>query len=130
MIHYDNASTLRRLLLALISRKMDDVRLLVTRDMSYQMIGRGPLAGKHKGRGEALAALTRMVELTGDTLSPQVHDILANDEHGVVMIRVHAKRGERELQYNMVHLFHFREGRVCDVVSIPVEQYAFDEFYS
>lgn len=46
---------------------------------------RGPLAGDYKGKAAVLAFLMKFGQLTEGSYKAEIHDILANDEHGVVI---------------------------------------------
>ncbi len=58
-------------------------------------------------------------------------DVLANEQHGVLLYTVTASHGERSIKYRYMDLYHFREGQIPEVWGYPADKgRAFDEFYS
>jgi hypothetical protein len=109
---------------------MGTVQSLFAEDVVWHFPGRGPLAGDYKGVGEVMAWLGRSAELTGGTLRLEVHDILANDEHGVALTRATAERGSKQLADNGVSIFHIRDGKAVEVWTHLGDLYASDDFWS
>lgn len=99
-------------------------------DIVWHFPGDNPLAGDYKGRDNVLAFFGRSVELTGGTLRVEVHDIVANDEHGVALTRTTAQRGGKSLDDKAVQVFHIRDGKAVESWSHPGDQAANDEFWS
>jgi hypothetical protein len=109
---------------------MRTIQSLFAEDIVWHFPGRGPLAGDYKGVGEVMAWLGRSVELTGGTLRLEIHDILANDEHGVALTRATAERGGKRLADDGVSVFHIREGKAVEVWTHLGDLYASDDFWS
>ena len=59
-----------------------------------------------------------------------IHDMLANDEHGVALVTVSATRGGKSLEFHIVHVFHMSDGKMTEFWAFPEDQRAFDEFWS
>jgi ketosteroid isomerase-like protein len=51
------------------------------------------------------------MNLYGGTLRVEVLDVLANDEHGVVLTRERGEHGGRTAEYEGVHRWEFRDGK-------------------
>jgi ketosteroid isomerase-like protein len=109
---------------------MEAVAATMADDVVFHFPGRGPLAGDHRGKDQVLATLAQQAELSGGTFRVEVHDILANDEHGAVLIAASAERGEKAWADNAVLIFHIRDGKISEVWLHPGDQYAGDEFFS
>ncbi len=77
-----------------------------------------------------LQFFARLVELTDGTLSLELHDVLANDEHAVALVTVRGERAGKQLNDNMVETMHIRDGKVSEVWVQPTDLYAVDEFLS
>jgi hypothetical protein len=60
-----------------------------------------------------LALFGRLAEETGGTFRTDVHDLLANDEHGVGLVTVTAPR-DHSLTVNDVNVFHLCDGQVTE----------------
>jgi len=109
---------------------MEAVAALLTDDVVFHFPGRGPLAGDHRGKDQVLVHLAKQGELTGGTFRLELHDQLANDEHGVALNVARAERGDRHWEDNAVLVFHFKDGKIAELWLHPGDQYAGDEFFS
>jgi uncharacterized protein len=99
-------------------------------DVVWHAPGRGLLAGDHQGVDAVLGYFGRTMELTDGNFRVDVHDVVANDEHGVGLNSVHAERGGRTLEDNNTLVFHVRDGKVTEVWQYWSDQYAADELFS
>lgn len=99
-------------------------------DIVWHSPGRGPLSGDLKGKDQVLGMFAKQAELTGGTFRVQIHDILANDEHGVGLTSATAERGGKTWEGKSVLVFHLRDGKAAEVWLHPDDLYASDEFFS
>jgi len=99
-------------------------------DVVWHAPGRGPLAGDHAGLEAVAAYVARVVGLSGRTHRMEVHDVLANDDHVVVLHSARAERGGKQMDLNALHLFHLRDGKVTEVWTVHHDLYAWDDFWS
>ncbi len=99
-------------------------------DIIWHFPGRGVFAGEYRGTPEFLAVLGRVMELTGGTYRTELHDVLANDDHAVALLTVHAERDGKTLQDNEVLTIHMRDGKAAEVWIVHTDQYAVDEFFA
>ncbi len=109
---------------------MDAVAALLADDIVFHVPGRSQLAGDHQGKDQVLSLFARQVQLTGGTFRLEMHDVVANDEHGVVLTRTTAEREGKTLDALGVLVFHLRDGKVTEVWVHPYDEYAGDEFFS
>ncbi len=115
---------------AFAAGELDFVREHFAEDIVWHLPGRNPLAGDYRGIDEVFALFARNVELTEGSFRLEVHDVLANDEHAVVLVRATGNRGGRRLDDRQSHVFHVRDGKVTEFWGHPGDQYAVDEFWS
>ncbi len=99
-------------------------------DIVWHVPGNNPLTGDYKGRDSVLGFFGKSAELAGGTLKVEVHDILANDEHGVALTHDTAQRGGKSLDDNAVQVFHIRDGKVVESWLYAGDQAANDKFWS
>jgi ketosteroid isomerase-like protein len=76
-------------------------------DVEWWEIGSDqPIRGKD-------ALFQRMQELMGQgTISTDLHDVVANDEHLVALVNATAERGGRTLNYKTAEIYHVRDGKI------------------
>ncbi len=130
MDEHPNIALLRGGYAAFNSGDMETLDGLFADDIAWHTAGRSPLSGDKAGKEEVFAFFGNLMELSSGTFRVEVHDILANDEHCVVLTHETASRDGRMLDAHDVHTFHMSEGKVTEFWDSPVDQYAFDEFWS
>jgi hypothetical protein len=100
-------------------------------DIRYHVAGRSSISGDYQGIDEVFAFFGRLFELSGGTLRLELHDVVANDQHGVALFTVSAEREGRLFAGNEVLIGHVSpDGKATEVWTQPVDQYASDEFWS
>ena len=109
---------------------MEALGKLFTDDVVWHFPGTSQLAGEYRGKEEVLGFLGKSFELSGGTLRLEIHDVLANDEHGTVLTHVTGQREGKSLDDNSVQVFHIRDGKVSESWIHPGDLYAGDDFWS
>jgi ketosteroid isomerase-like protein len=99
-------------------------------DIVWHVAGRSPFAGDYKGSAEVLGLFGKQVEATGGTFKLELHDLLANDEHVVALVRTTAERSGKRLNDPGVHVVHVRDGKLAESWFHASDQYAVDEFFA
>jgi uncharacterized protein len=99
-------------------------------DIVWHVGGRSPFAGDYKGSEEVIGLFGRQMEATGGTFKLELHDLLANDEHVVALVRTTAERNGKTLNQPGVHVVHIRDGKLAESWFHPSDQYAADEFFA
>jgi uncharacterized protein len=98
-----------------------------TQDFSFNIPGRGAIAGSWRGR-EGLYELARMaMEATGGSFREEVEDVLANDHHAVVLARHRFTRDGRSREYRTAHVYEIHNGRLARCWEQPQDLMEFDE---
>lgn len=128
---HPNEKVGRRLFSAFESSDMASIDALLAEDVIWNAPGRGVNAGRRHGKQELFAGMGRLAELTGGTLRGEIHDVLASDEHAIVL---QTTRGEREgrapLEDREAIVLHVKDGQVVEVWEHPSDLHAMDAFFS
>lgn len=111
-------------------RDVTMVMNLLADDIVFHIPGRSQQSGDFSGKNGAGAYFSRVGELSGGTHRLEIHNVLANDEHTVALLRAIAERDDKTFDMNVVHVWHVSEGRAKELWILPSDQYAFDEFWS
>lgn len=98
-------------------------------DITFQVAGKSKLAGKFTKETFATKFVAPMMELTGNTLTLEVHDILASDRHAVVLASDLLVRNGEKKQLRTVHVWRFENGKPVAWYEYPRDMYAFDEIF-
>lgn len=97
-------------------------------DVVLHYPGNSPVAGDYRGR----AGLDEFFGRIGDVVSSlerELHDAMANDDHGVQLLTVRAERKDgRTLEWKIVWVCHFRDGKISELWGIVEDQRALDGF--
>ncbi|MGH2683864.1 MAG: nuclear transport factor 2 family protein [Actinomycetota bacterium] len=109
---------------------LDALNDLFADDIKWHTPGRSPIAGDLEGRDAVYGQFAKIAELSGGSFRLEIHDMLANDEHGVALVTAMGDRGGRSFSDNQVHVFHIKGGKVTEFWGHPGDQYAADEFWS
>ncbi|WP_211589974.1 nuclear transport factor 2 family protein [Microbispora sp. H11081] len=114
---------------ALAKGNLDDLRgSLLADDVVFHVPGRGALAGDYRGKDEVLNYLTRLGELSGNTMGYEPESFLVDGDRVAAMVRVRGERGDRRLEDHGVHMFRVSDGKITERWSYPYDPYLFDEF--
>src|SRR3954447_11408610 len=97
--------------------------------IQWHISGRSGLSGTYKGHDEVVGFFTQLGERSGGTFNLEIHDMLASDDHVVVMTREKGEREGRTLDNPAVHVWHLRDGKAVEFWALMSDQYAQDEFW-
>src|SRR5437899_882129 len=112
MADHPNVEIFRRGYAAFQNGDLDTVRALFTDDIVWNVAGHSHLAGAHKGVDNVINLFLRNFEETKGTFRVELHDVLANDEHGVALARVSGEKDGKKLSDNYTHVVHFAGDRL------------------
>ncbi len=126
----ENAAVVRRGYEAFQSGDLDTLRELFSPDIRWHVNGRSSIAGTFEGRDAVLANFVNVASETGGSFKVEVHDLLASDDHVVVLGRGSADRGGKHLHGNYCHVFHLSGGRVTEAWVVNEDPYTQDEFWA
>jgi len=129
MDEHPNVERLRRGYDAFSRGDMAALEDLFDEKVMWHVSGRSQVAGDYEGRDAVFGFFGRLMELTGGSMKLEVHDVFANDAHGVVLTMTSASREGKSLNENAVHVYHLRDGKVTEFWSATTDQYSGDEFF-
>ena len=99
-------------------------------DVVVHFPGRGPMAGDHRGKAGVAQMFQQQMQILDAPPEIESHDILASDDHAVVLNKVRASRGGRALEQDQVVVMHITDGKIAEVWLQFSEQQAMDEMAS
>jgi hypothetical protein len=95
----------------------------------WHVPGRNAIAGEYQGKDQVMEYVRWRRALVGNTFEITVEDVLANDEHGLVIARGSAVRGDNSVSWRAHGLYRFEHGRIAECWVLPEDQYAFDAIW-
>jgi hypothetical protein len=109
---------------------MEAVSKVFSDDIVWHSGGNNILTGDYEGKEAVFGFFGALMQETGGTYSNDVHDMLANDDHGVALVTASATRGDKSYEGNAVHVFHMRDAQMTEFWSFLEDQNLFDEFFN
>ncbi len=103
---------------------------LHTEDAVVHFPGRGPLAGDYRGKDGLVQLFQKQMQMLDAPPEIENHDILANDDHVVVLNNTRGTRGGQTLEQQQVVVMHIRDGKIAEVWLQFSDQQAMDEMAS
>jgi ketosteroid isomerase-like protein len=123
MSSHPNAALLRNTYDAFGQGNLQPLLDLLTDDVEWVDSTLGPLAGTYRGKAEVPQFFGKMVDIYQGNLRVEVLDIIANDDHGIVLTRESGAVDGEPVAWNSVHEFSFSQGRVHRFVSYGSAEY-------
>jgi ketosteroid isomerase-like protein len=127
---HPNVELMRRAERAFSEGDRNALMEILSEEIVVHVPGRSVLSGDHRGRDAVLAFNERIFDLSGGTYENEVHEILATDDHIVVLQRNRARRGTKSLDVNEALVLHPEDGQIVEVWELYMDQLAFDAFWA
>ena len=115
---------------ALSKGDMEAFLSLHTDDTVDHFPGRGSMAGDHRGKDGLANLFQQQMQILDSPPEIENHDILANDDHVVVLNKTKATRGGKILEQDQVVVMHIKGGKIAEVWLQFSDQQGMDEFAS
>jgi ketosteroid isomerase-like protein len=123
MAEHPNAVLARQMTDAFGRGDMQALEGFVADDVIWHEIGRAePRRGK-AALGEAAGAVD--YQITGT-----LHDVVANDDHTIVLADATATRGGKTFTYRVAEIYHIRDGKIAERWAFSDDTAAITEFFA
>jgi len=129
MPEHPNVDLLRRGFVAFAAGDLATLEAMFTDDAIWHVSGRNRFSGDYEGKAAIFQHFRELFQNT-DSIVQDVHALLADDEHGVVLQNVTTTRGDDRLETNNVLVFHIDDGLATEVWVASSDPYAADEFWA
>jgi uncharacterized protein len=125
MQEHPNARLARETLEGWSSDDLGGLSELIADDVVWHEIGGDePIRGK-----EALMA--RWAGLSeGGTITTELHDVVANDEHTIALLTATATMGDRSFTYRTAEIMHVRDGKISERWAFSDDTERINRFFS
>lgn len=125
---HPNEAVVRRFVDAMVKRDVGAIADSFDDDVVFHIAGRNALTGDHRGKQVVLTRLFQAWEEAFGGLEIRIHDVLANDDHVVVLSDRRASRDDRVLDMRAATVYHVREGKIAEAWLFEWDPYSIDEF--
>jgi uncharacterized protein len=126
----DNGALIRSGYEAFSMGDMETIAKIFSPDIQWHISGQNQVSGTYNGQDETFGLFGRLMELTGGSFSVAVHDLLASDDHVVVLVKESASRGGKSLEADEVHVWHVADGKAVEFWGISNVQHEVDDFWA
>ncbi len=99
-------------------------------DIVWHFPGSSKLAGTYTGKDEVFRLFGAIGQETEGSFSNDIHDMLANDDHVVALVRSTATRQGKSLEGVGVHVMHVTDGKLTEFWNFPEDQTTVDDFWA
>ena len=129
MVENENLKTLMAVLEAFNRNDIDAAASGVADDVVYIIRGRATVSGTYRGRRDFADVLRRIKQMTDGTMAGKPEVVLAEGDNIMMYAHVTGSRPDgRSYDNDQAYLYRFREGKLIEGQTIPVDQHAFEEF--
>jgi ketosteroid isomerase-like protein len=127
MEEHPNVALMRKGYAAFGSGDMATLGELLASDVVWHEPGNSPLSGDYAGQEATFGLFGKLFELSAGDLTQELHAVLADDEHGVALLKQHIGRPDgRSYDGSAVHVFHLKGGKVVEFWGYSTDQAAAD----
>lgn len=127
---HPNEEIARSVTEALSKRDMEAFFSRQTDDIVLHFPGRGPMAGDYRGRDGIAQLFQQQMQVLDSPPEIETHDVLANDDHAVILNTVRATRGGKTSEQQQVVVMHFKDGKVAETWLQFSDQQGMDDMAS
>ncbi len=126
MAEHPNAALARQMNDALARGDMQALEGFLADDVIWHEIGRAePRHGKAELRAAAPGGGAADYKITGTT-----HDVVANDDHTIVLVEATATRGGKTFTYRTAEIYHIRDGKIAERWAFSDDTAAITAFFA
>jgi hypothetical protein len=98
--------------------------------ITFRVPGRNQLDGSYRGHDPWFALMRSTMNLAGGQFEKIVEDMLADDTHGVVLVRHRFPRNGQPKEYRSAHVYDIRDGQLREGWEQPHDQALFDDAWA
>ena len=129
MDEHPNVDLMRRGYAAFEAGDLATVGGLFADDVVWHAMAVGALNGDYVGKDAVVGYFAALAGRA--TLQQDIHDIVANDEHAVVLVRSHAERPDgTTLNTDNIHVWHVRDGKATEFWGYSADPDAANAFFA
>lgn len=130
MSDHPNVEIARRGYAAFGTGDMATLAELIAEDAVWHLGGRNSLTGDYEGREAIFGLFARLAQESEGTMRIDLHDVVANDDHVVVLTSVSAGGSRGSLASNTCDTSHMRDGQITEFWSFAEDPYGWDEYWA
>ena len=119
MSEQENTQTAKDAYAAFGRGDVDGYLRACTDNFTFNVPGRGGISGAWVGRQGLYDLASKAMSTTGGSFQEDVEDVLANDQHAIVLARHRFKRDGISKEYSTAHVYEVRDGKLTTCFEQP-----------
>lgn len=123
----DNYTLIREYLDLIVAQEWEKAMEFWTDDITIHASGHSRFGGTHTGRAAAAEYLGGVLAAV-DSVKIEEHDLLASDDHAVVLNTTTSTKGDQTFASNRVIIYHIEGDKITELWIIDEDQAAADAF--
>ncbi|MGI9005145.1 MAG: nuclear transport factor 2 family protein [Streptosporangiaceae bacterium] len=105
---------------------MNTVLSVLADDIVWHVGGSSQVTGDYRGHQEVMGFFGQLGQLTGGSFRLEIHDILANDTHGVALVTAHGQRDGQDYAIREANIWHLSGGKATEFWSFTDDEPGLD----
>jgi uncharacterized protein len=130
MAEHPNVEVFRKVYAAFTSADMGKLAELIAPDVVWHVPGTNLISGEYTSRDTIFECFAKIFELSAGTYTPNLIDILANDQHTVAILHATARRANKTLDQDYAFILRIRDDQVIEVWEAWTDGTAWNDFWS
>jgi uncharacterized protein len=127
---HPNVASYQRMIAAFNANDLSAVEAMVDEHLVYTIPGKSAIACETRGVAAHLQVLRKARELSSGTLRLEPRAVAADGDYLIVWGRISAERMGKRFDSDHCVMYRFAAGKIVEGRTVPVDLYAFDEFWS
>jgi ketosteroid isomerase-like protein len=129
MMAHPNEELMRKATDALNAGDMETFLGFHAADVVVHVTGRNPFAGEFSGHQGVTESFQQQLAILDGPPEFKIHDVLASDDHGVILGIGTFSRGGKTLESQQTVVMHIEDGLAKEIWVTSNDPYAEDEFF-
>ncbi len=109
---------------------LDGFLAICTADFTFNVPGNNAQTGTYRGRQGMLELVGKVMPMTAGQFQEEVHDVLVNGTHAVVLALHRFPRNGVPKEYRTAHVYEIRDGKLAECWEQPQDPLAFDDAWA
>ncbi len=109
---------------------MEQLTQMISPDVLWHIMGRSPIAGTYNGRDATLGFLGKVAGETNGSLSLSNYTFMGTGGRSVAIFTYSASRKGKTIKIEVYESMRWKDGMCIEHWGIPLDQYAYDEFWA
>jgi uncharacterized protein len=115
---------------ALDQGEIDTAKDLIAEEVLVHFSSESPFPGEHRGREAFFELFGSLSDLTDGTLSIEHRETLDNEDYSIAISKASARRGDKELDSEMLDICRWQDDQVVEEWIVPFDQGEADAFWA